>query len=192
MSRFFSLPRLNYNCTIVERFWRTIVAIGCIVTAILVTYSRVYLLYHSKSQVFCGALLGIALGTAWFIIVHTVLTPLFPIVVSWWVIGNMWWATREQQYVRQILIFAFPQANIGVLVAARHDADPQCPVVRVHEHSYRGPGTGAKAVGNRQVALTTNYDRPVGRYVYNNCLDNEQALNNNWTITFLWLITFED
>lgn len=77
------LPRLNYNCTIVERFWRTIVAIGCIVTAILVTYSRVYLLYHSNTQVFCGALIGIALGTAWFIIMHTILTPFFPIIVSW-------------------------------------------------------------------------------------------------------------
>lgn len=26
--------------------------------------------------------------------------------------------------IRLILIFAFPQANIGILVAARHDADP--------------------------------------------------------------------
>jgi len=80
---FYFSPRLNYNCTIVERFWRTIVAIGCIVTAILITYSRVYLLYHSTTQVFCGALIGIVLGTAWFIIMHTILTPFFPIVVSW-------------------------------------------------------------------------------------------------------------
>lgn len=75
--------RLNYNCTIAERFWRTIVAVGCIVTAVLVTYSRVYLLYHSNTQVFFGALIGLALGTAWFIIVHMILTPFFPIVVSW-------------------------------------------------------------------------------------------------------------
>ncbi|XP_018312274.1 dolichyldiphosphatase 1 [Mycetomoellerius zeteki] len=75
--------RLNYNCTITERFWRTIVAIGCIVTALLVTYSRVYLLYHSNTQVVWGALIGITLGSAWFLIMHMILTPFFPIVVSW-------------------------------------------------------------------------------------------------------------
>lgn len=51
--------------------------------AVLVTYGRVYLQYHSITQVFCGALIGIALGAAWFMIVHAVLTPIFPIIVSW-------------------------------------------------------------------------------------------------------------
>ena len=86
--RYFFSCRLNYNCTVTERFWRTIVAIGCIVTALLVTYSRVYLLYHSNTQVIWGALIGITLGSAWFIIMHMILTPFFPIVVSWWVSGN--------------------------------------------------------------------------------------------------------
>lgn len=66
-----------------ERFWRIMIIAGCIITAMLVTYSRVYLLYHSNSQVLYGALIGITLGTAWFIITLTVLTPFFPIVVSW-------------------------------------------------------------------------------------------------------------
>ncbi|XP_012215670.2 dolichyldiphosphatase 1-like [Linepithema humile] len=80
---FFIYFRLNYSCTIFERFCRIIVALGCIIAAVLVTYGRVYLLYHSNTQVFCGALIGVALGIIWFFITHTILTPFFPIVVSW-------------------------------------------------------------------------------------------------------------
>lgn len=79
----FVYVRLNYSCTIFERIWRITVACGCITTALLISYGRVYLLYHSITQVLCGALIGVALGIIWFFITHNILTPLFPIVVSW-------------------------------------------------------------------------------------------------------------
>ncbi|XP_032690097.1 dolichyldiphosphatase 1-like isoform X2 [Odontomachus brunneus] len=88
--------RLNYNCTIAERFWRTIVVVGCIITAVLVTYSRVYLLYHSNTQVVWGALIGIAIGIVWFAFMHTVLTPFFPIIVSCLYILKVWMLQTEK------------------------------------------------------------------------------------------------
>ncbi|XP_076624054.1 dolichyldiphosphatase 1 isoform X2 [Colletes latitarsis] len=72
----------NNNSSVSERFWRLIVIAACIIIAVLVTYSRVYLLYHTNSQVLCGAFIGIILGAVWFIITHVVLTPIFPIIVS--------------------------------------------------------------------------------------------------------------
>ncbi|CAL1683113.1 unnamed protein product [Lasius platythorax] len=109
--------RLNYNCTIAERFWRTIVAVGCIITAILVTYSRVYLVYHSNTQVFFGALIGLALGTAWFIIVHTILTPFFPIVVSWRI--SEYLLLRDTTLIPNVLWFEYTSIRTEARARAR-------------------------------------------------------------------------
>ncbi|XP_020278280.1 dolichyldiphosphatase 1-like [Pseudomyrmex gracilis] len=109
--------RLNYNCTIAERFWRTIVAVGCIILAVFVTYSRVYLLYHSIIQVVCGALLGIALGTAWFIITHTILTPLFPIVVSWRI--SEYLLLRDTTLIPNVLWFEYTSIRTEARARAR-------------------------------------------------------------------------
>ncbi|XP_070163047.1 dolichyldiphosphatase 1 [Polyergus mexicanus] len=109
--------RLNYSCTIVGRFWRTIVAVGCIITAILITYSRVYLLYHSSTQVFFGALLGLSLGTAWFIIVHMVLTPFFPIVVSWRI--SEYLLLRDTTLIPNVLWFEYTSIRTEARARAR-------------------------------------------------------------------------
>ncbi|XP_001607218.1 dolichyldiphosphatase 1 [Nasonia vitripennis] len=81
----FVLIRLHQsnNSTISERFWRVLIIAVCIASAGLVTYSRIYLQYHSHSQVLCGAVIGTILGIVWFIVVHLVLTPFFPVIVSW-------------------------------------------------------------------------------------------------------------
>lgn len=50
-------------------------------------------------------------------------------------------------------------------------------MVRVYKYSYGSPSTSAKAIGDRQVALTTNYGRLVGRY--NKCLANERLKTLN-------------
>ncbi|XP_050447229.1 dolichyldiphosphatase 1-like [Cataglyphis hispanica] len=109
--------RLNYNCTIVEKFCRTIVAVGCIITAVLITYSRVYLLYHSITQVFFGTLLGLALGIAWFIIVHTVLTPFFPIVVSWRI--SEYLLLRDTTLIPNVLWFEYTSIRTEARARAR-------------------------------------------------------------------------
>ncbi|XP_011499290.1 PREDICTED: dolichyldiphosphatase 1-like [Ceratosolen solmsi marchali] len=81
----FVLIRLhqNSNSTVSERFWRVLIIAACIALAELVTYSRIYLQYHSHSQVLCGAIIGIILGIIWFTIVHLVLTSYFPVIVTW-------------------------------------------------------------------------------------------------------------
>lgn len=73
----------NNNSSISEKFWRITIIIVSIIIAILITYSRVYLLYHSNSQVIWGTFIGIMLGIIWFIITYMILTPIFPIIVSW-------------------------------------------------------------------------------------------------------------
>ncbi|XP_015605852.1 dolichyldiphosphatase 1 [Cephus cinctus] len=77
--------RLHYsnNSTVSERFWRISIIAGCVILASLVTYSRVYLMYHTITQVVCGTIVGIVLGITWFIFTHLVLTPFFPMIVSW-------------------------------------------------------------------------------------------------------------
>ncbi|KAL6441936.1 hypothetical protein ACFW04_002365 [Cataglyphis niger] len=109
--------RLNYNCTIVEKFWRTIVAVGCIITAVLITYSRIYLLYHSITQIFFGALIGLALGIAWFIIVHMVLTPFFPIVVSWRI--SEYLLLRDTTLIPNVLWFEYTSIRTEARARAR-------------------------------------------------------------------------
>lgn len=54
---------------------------------------RIYLQYHTVSQVIVGALLGSVLGVLWFLITHFALTPWFPTVASWLV------------YFKQIIIY---------------------------------------------------------------------------------------
>ncbi|XP_014228490.1 dolichyldiphosphatase 1-like [Trichogramma pretiosum] len=73
----------NNNISLSERFWRLLTMGICIGFAILVTYSRIYLQYHSTSQVLWGTVIGSVLGIIWFVIVHLVLTPFFPVIVSW-------------------------------------------------------------------------------------------------------------
>jgi dolichyldiphosphatase len=80
---FLSRLHQNSNSTLSEKFWRVLIIAVCIALAELVTYSRIYLQYHSHSQVLCGAIVGIILGIIWFTIVHLVLTPFFPVIVSW-------------------------------------------------------------------------------------------------------------
>ncbi|KAG7175329.1 Dolichyldiphosphatase 1-like [Homarus americanus] len=65
-----------------ELLWKVLVAVALVTAAFIVMFSRVYLLYHSWSQVLWGALLGILLGCGWFTLTHLVLTPLFPVIAS--------------------------------------------------------------------------------------------------------------
>lgn len=46
-------------------------------------WCRVYLLYHTWSQVVYGGVAGSLMAIAWFIFTQEVLTPLFPRIASW-------------------------------------------------------------------------------------------------------------
>ncbi|XP_058808907.1 dolichyldiphosphatase 1-like isoform X2 [Phymastichus coffea] len=103
------------NSTLSERFWRVLIIALSIFSAGLVTYGRIYLQYHSHFQVLCGAILGIILGIVWFIVVHLVLTPFFPMIVSWKL--SEYFLLRDTTLIPNILWFEY--TNIRTEARAR-------------------------------------------------------------------------
>ncbi|GFR89283.1 dolichyldiphosphatase 1 [Elysia marginata] len=76
----FLLLRLYRNQSIVDDLWKYVCALLSLVAAVLVSWSRVYLMYHTVSQVAVGAVVGSLLSAPWFYLVHVLLTPVFPII----------------------------------------------------------------------------------------------------------------
>lgn len=111
--------RLHYNTrtTTLENFWRLSTIIGSIIVAILVTYSRVYLLYHSNSQVLCGTLLGVILGITWFLITHTILTPFFPVIATWRI--SEYLLLRDTTLIPNMLWFEYTNARTEARARSR-------------------------------------------------------------------------
>lgn len=54
---------------------------ACLVT--LFFHFRVYLLYHTWSQVLYGGVAGSIMAIAWFAFTQEILTPLFPRIAAW-------------------------------------------------------------------------------------------------------------
>lgn len=73
------------NNTIIENVSKLLIITSSVVLALLVCISRIYLQYHTFTQVFCGALVGILFATFWFFLTCLVFTPLYPQIVSWYV-----------------------------------------------------------------------------------------------------------
>ncbi|XP_053694663.1 dolichyldiphosphatase 1-like [Sabethes cyaneus] len=80
---FIRLHHMNNNNARAERLVRLLVLAVCWAVTFLVCFGRVYLQYHSLQQVLVGALVGMIVGTLWFLLTHCFLTPYFPVVVSW-------------------------------------------------------------------------------------------------------------
>lgn len=126
---------------------------------------RVYLLYHTWSQVIYGGVAGSTFGIVWFFFTQEVLTPIFPKIAAWYVVLSFLWFLLVSQgntiqsqsqkldelvylifscYIdlHSILMFVLNynmiwQANFGVLPGARHKPDPQHLMVWVHSHPIR-------------------------------------------------------
>ncbi|XP_036042148.1 dolichyldiphosphatase 1 isoform X2 [Onychomys torridus] len=71
------------NARFLDLLWRHVLTLGLLTAAFLVSYSRVYLLYHTWSQVLYGGIAGSLMAIAWFIFTQEVLTPLFPRIAAW-------------------------------------------------------------------------------------------------------------
>ena len=69
----FTLFRLTNTLT-----WKSLTVVACLGTGLLMSYSRVYLLYHTVSQVVWGGVVGAAGALLWFILTQLVLSPLYP------------------------------------------------------------------------------------------------------------------
>ncbi|KAI0228053.1 Dolichyldiphosphatase 1 [Lamellibrachia satsuma] len=74
--------RFHHNNVWLENAWKYATCIGSILVAFFASYSRVYLEYHSCSQVCWGAGIGVTFGTIWFLLVNVVFTPVFPTLAS--------------------------------------------------------------------------------------------------------------
>lgn len=106
----FLIFRLRHiNSSVLELIWKVVVAMALVAAAIVVSYSRVYLLYHSWSQVIWGAVIGLALGTCWFTLTHLVLTPFFPIVASWRISERL--MIRDTSLIPNIMWFEYTHAR---------------------------------------------------------------------------------
>ncbi|KAJ8300885.1 hypothetical protein KUTeg_022404 [Tegillarca granosa] len=79
---FFLFIRVYRNNNWIDDLWKYCTSLTCFIVSFIVCYSRIYLHYHTLSQVACGALLGVFLGALWFGIVQVILTPMFPYLAS--------------------------------------------------------------------------------------------------------------
>ncbi|XP_066257350.1 dolichyldiphosphatase 1-like [Euwallacea similis] len=79
---FIRLHHMNNN-TIIENISKILIISSSMTVAVLVCISRVYLQYHTYSQVLWGIIVGFLFATLWFALTSLVFTPLFPQVVTW-------------------------------------------------------------------------------------------------------------
>ncbi|KAH9493240.1 Dolichyldiphosphatase 1 [Bulinus truncatus] len=101
----FLLLRLYKNHSLIDDMWKYVCAGVGVLCAIIVSWSRIYLGYHTMSQVLVGSFLGIVLGTLWFINVHILLTPLFPLLASS-LIGEFF-MLRDSTLIPHVLWFEY-------------------------------------------------------------------------------------
>ncbi|KAG2690234.1 hypothetical protein I3843_09G174900 [Carya illinoinensis] len=77
--------------------------------AFLTMYSRVYLGYHTIAQVCAGAILGIVLGSLWFWVVYSVLSPYFPAIEES-AFGRMLYV-KDTSHIPNVLKFEYDNAR---------------------------------------------------------------------------------
>ncbi|XP_055516227.1 dolichyldiphosphatase 1 [Leucoraja erinacea] len=93
------------NARCLDLLWRHILSVCLLTLAFLVSYSRVYLMYHSWSQVIYGVIAGGVMGATWFIFTQEVLTPLFPRIASWPI--SEFFLIRDTSLIPNILWFEY-------------------------------------------------------------------------------------
>ena len=74
----FTLFRLTHTVT-----WKTLSVALYLSASSLMSYSRVYLQYHTPSQVVWGGVVGGLGALLWFLVTQLLFTPLYPIVERW-------------------------------------------------------------------------------------------------------------
>ncbi|XP_022085409.1 dolichyldiphosphatase 1-like [Acanthaster planci] len=97
------------STSLLELVWKHCLAIGTTVLALIVSFSRVYLAYHTVRQVVCGALLGTILAVPWFAFNEVFLTPLYPRVVSLRVAEIL--MVRDSTLIPNVLWFEYTNAR---------------------------------------------------------------------------------
>ncbi|XP_078185336.1 dolichyldiphosphatase 1 isoform X1 [Callithrix jacchus] len=93
------------NARFLDLLWRHVLSLGLLAAAFLVSYSRVYLLYHTWSQVLYGGIAGGLMAVAWFIFTQEVLTPLFPRIAAWPI--SEFFLIRDTSLIPNVLWFEY-------------------------------------------------------------------------------------
>ncbi|XP_023371988.1 dolichyldiphosphatase 1 isoform X1 [Otolemur garnettii] len=93
------------NARFLDLLWRHLLSLGLLTVAFLVSYSRVYLLYHTWSQVLYGGIAGSFMAVAWFIFTQEVLTPLFPRIAAWPI--SEFFLIRDTSLIPNVLWFEY-------------------------------------------------------------------------------------
>ncbi|KAF4789145.1 Dolichyldiphosphatase 1 [Turdus rufiventris] len=75
------------------------------VYSFLFLYLRVYLLYHTWSQVLYGGVAGSIMAIAWFVFTQEILTPLFPRIAAWPI--SEFFLIRDTSLIPNILWFEY-------------------------------------------------------------------------------------
>ncbi|XP_045879722.1 dolichyldiphosphatase 1 isoform X1 [Meles meles] len=93
------------NARFLDLLWRHVLSLGLLAAAFLVSYSRVYLLYHTWSQVLYGGIAGSLMAVAWFAFTQEVLTPLFPRIAAWPI--SEFFLIRDTSLIPNVLWFEY-------------------------------------------------------------------------------------
>lgn len=93
------------NGTKWSTLWKYFVTTIAIISATIVSYSRLYLLYHSFEQIVCGGLLGCFNGVMWFFLTHHIFTPWFSTITSWSI--SEFFMIRDTTLIPNVLWFEY-------------------------------------------------------------------------------------
>ncbi|XP_001505626.2 dolichyldiphosphatase 1 isoform X2 [Ornithorhynchus anatinus] len=93
------------NARFLDLLWRHVLSLCLVTVALLVSYSRVYLLYHTWSQVLYGGIAGSVMAVAWFAFTQEILTPLFPRIAAWPI--SEFFLIRDTSLIPNVLWFEY-------------------------------------------------------------------------------------
>lgn len=122
-SKFWFLFRLHHNSP-VEKVLRAIAMSILGFVTVFVCIGRVYLLYHTISQVIVGAIIGTSFGLLWFLLVHVILTPyIFPRIVSWKISELL--LIRDTSLIPNVMLFEYTRSRQESLARSRKNMKQQ-------------------------------------------------------------------
>jgi len=113
---FFTYIRLRYprsekyNEDVISGLVKNLLVLSSLTVTLFVAYGRVYLYYHTVDQVLAGLLVGCITGTIWFLIMHLLLTPLFPTIANTKLAELL--LVRDSTNIPNILWFEYTSSRI--------------------------------------------------------------------------------
>jgi dolichyldiphosphatase len=86
--------------------------------ALTVMYSRVYLGYHTTSQVIAGGCLGLILGSLWYFFINVIVAPWFPALENTFLCRYL--RIKDSSHIPDVIGFEYKNSR-----AAQSDLDFQ-------------------------------------------------------------------